>query len=86
MVEYVNQLNTQGKSPELFEKLFDFRKNLYVSFNQPSNLKGWLNRLDAFYFLNKPYALSTANKIGATVTIGAISIILGVTLYYKYGK
>jgi len=84
IVDYVNQLDSQGKSPELFEKLFDFRKNLYVSFNQPSNLKGWLNRLDSFYFLNKPYALSTGNKIG--ITIGAISIILGVTLYYKYGR
>lgn len=83
IVDYVNELDSKGKTPELFEKLFDFRKNLYVSFNQPSNLKGWINRLDAFYLLNKPYALSVENK--TYIGIGIISIVLGVTLYYKYG-
>jgi hypothetical protein len=84
MVNYVNELDSQGKTPDLFEKLFVFRKNLYTSFNQPSNLKGWLNRLDSFYLINKPYALSTGNKIA--VTIGVISIILGTRLYFKYAK
>jgi hypothetical protein len=84
IVDYVNKLNDEGKSPELFEKLYDFRKSLYASFNQPSNLKGWINRLDAFYLLNKPYAISTRAK--STITVGLLLIVAGLTLYYKYGR
>lgn len=84
IVDYVNQLDQQGKTPELFEKLYDFRKSLYTSFNQPYNLKGWINRLDAFYLLNKPYALSTGAK--STIAVGILLIVTGATLYYKYGR
>jgi len=82
IVNYVKQLDDNKKTPELFEKLYDYRKSLYTSFNQPSNLKGWINRLDAFYFLNKPYALKSKNSIA----IGVLLIVTGVTLYYKYGR
>jgi hypothetical protein len=84
IVDYVNELDKKSKTPELFEKLYDFRKNLYVSFKQPSNIKGWTNRLDAFYLLNKPYALSTGDK--SKITIGILLIVAGATLYYKYGR
>lgn len=84
IVDYVNQLDDSGQTPELFEKLYDFRKSLYTSFNQPSNLKGWVNRLDAFYLLNKPYATSTKTK--NTIAVGILLIVAGATLYYKYAR
>jgi hypothetical protein len=84
IVDYVNELDKNGKTPELFEKLYDFRKSLYTSFNQPSNLKGWINRLDAFYLLNKPYATSKTTK--TTIAFGILLIVAGATLYYKYGR
>lgn len=84
IVEYVNQLDDKGQTPELFEKLYDFRKSLYTSFNQPSNIKGWFNRLDAFYLLNKPYAVSKTTTV--TIAVGILLIVTGATLYYKYGR
>ena len=84
IVDYVNELDNSGQTPQLFEKLYDFRKSLYTSFNQPSNLKGWINRLDSFYLLNKPYATSTKTK--ASITVGVLLIVAGATLYYKYGR
>lgn len=84
IVDYVNELDDKKQTPELFEKLYDFRKSLYTSFNQPSNLKGWTNRLDAFYLLNKPYALSTGTK--SSIAVGILLIVAGATLYYKYGR
>jgi hypothetical protein len=83
IVDYVNELDDIGQTPQLFEKLYDFRKSLYTSFNQPSNLKGWINRLDSFYLLNKPYATSTKTK---TIAFGVLLIVAGATLYYKYGR
>lgn len=83
IVDYVNKLDDEGKTPELFEKLYDFRKSLYTSFNQPSNIKGWINRLDYFYLLNKPYALSTGAKT-ALKTVGTIGVILIVLTGYFY--
>jgi lysozyme family protein len=74
IVDYVNKLDNEGKSPELFEKLYDFRGDKYVSLNQPSNLKGWMNRLDSFYALNKPYALSNGNKLSLLAGIGLIAL------------
>jgi hypothetical protein len=41
--------------------------------------------LDAFYLLNKPYALSKTTKT-TTITVGVLLIIAGVTLYYKYAR
>jgi lysozyme family protein len=74
IVDYVNDLDKKGQTPELFEKLYDFRANKYKALNQPKNLKGWLNRLDAFYVLNKPYALSTGNKLALILGIGLIAL------------
>lgn len=74
MVNFVNKLDDEGQTPELFEKLNDFRANKYRALNQPTFLKGWLNRLDAFYVLNKPYALSSGNKLALVIGIGLIAL------------
>ena len=74
MVDFVNELDKQGQTPELFEKLNDFRASKYKELNQPTFTKGWLNRLDAFYVLNKPYALSTGNKLALILGIGLIAL------------
>ena len=74
MVDFVNKLDKEGQTPELFEKLNDFRATKYKSLNQPTFTKGWLNRLDAFYVLNKPYALSSGNKLALIAGIGLIAL------------
>jgi lysozyme family protein len=84
MVDFVNKLDNEGKTPELFEKLNNFRASKYKALNQPAFTKGWLNRLNAFYILNKPYAISTKEK--TSITLGVILIIAGVTLYYRYAR
>lgn len=86
MVAFVNDLDRKGQTPELFEKLYDFRANKYASFSTASsNLKGWMNRLNAFYALNKPYALSNGN---ITSLVLGIALILGggAYLYFKLKK
>ena len=84
MVDFVNKLDSEGKTPELFEKLNNFRASKYKALNQPAFTKGWLNRLNAFYILNKPYAISKKEK--TSITLGVILIIAGATLYYKYAR
>ena len=84
MVDFVNKLDNEGKTPELFEKLNNFRASKYKALNQPAFTKGWLNRLNAFYILNKPYAISKKEK--TSITLGVILIIAGATLYYKYAR
>lgn len=80
MVDFVNQLDEQGKTPDLFEKLNKFRANKYKALNQPKNLQGWLNRLNKFYIWNKPYAISKQTKIG----ISAVTLIVIGAFIYKY--
>jgi hypothetical protein len=82
MVDFANELDNQGKTPELFEKLYTFRANKYRAMNQPTYIKGWLNRLDKFYILNKPYAISTKTKVG--IGISAVTIIVISAFIYKY--
>ena len=84
MVNFVNKLDNEGKTPELFEKLNNFRASKYKALNQPAFTKGWLNRLNAFYILNKPYAISKKEK--TSITLGVILIVAGATLYYKYAR
>jgi lysozyme family protein len=85
MVYFVNKLNDEGKTSDLFEKLNNFRKDKYKALNQPTFLKGWLNRLNSFYVLNKPYALSKKEKV-STGLGGVVTILLIVYLYKRYGK
>ena len=82
MVDFVNKLDDEGKSPDLFEKLNNFRATKYQTLNQPANLKGWINRLNKFYILNKPYAISTKTKVG--IGISAVTIIVVGAFIYKY--
>jgi hypothetical protein len=86
MVDFVNKLDDEGKTPKLFEKLNDFRATKYKNLNQPAFTKGWLNRLNAFYLFNKPYAISKKTKTTTTITVGVLLIVAGATLYYKYGR
>ena len=84
MVDFVNKLDNEGKTPELFEKLNNFRASKYKALNQPAFTKGWLNRLNGFYILNKPYAISKKEK--TSIALGVILIVAGATLYYKYAR
>ena len=82
IVDYVNKLDSQGKTSVLFEKLYTYRANKYKALNQPKNLQGWLNRLNKFYFLNKPYAISKTEKLTTLATLTLI--VVGIVLYKKY--
>ena len=82
MVDFVNQLDDEGKTPDLFEKLNTFRANKYAALNQPTFLKGWLNRLNKFYILNKPYATSKSTKLGISI----VTLIVISAFIYKYGR
>ena len=84
MVDFVNKLDNEGKTPELFEQLNSYRIEKYKSLNKPYWIKGWLNRVNSFYILNKPYAISTKEK--TTIGIGVLLIVVGATLYYKYAR
>lgn len=89
-VSFVNELDSRGQTPELFEKLYDFRAEKYTKMPSASaHLKGWLNRLNAFYVLNKQYAIS--NSVKKNATIGLISGVFllslgGLYLYKNYAK
>jgi len=84
-VDFVNKLDDEGKTPELFEKLNSFRAEKYKKMpTANAHLKGWLNRLNSFYILNKPYATSKSTK--TTIGLGILLIVAGATLYYKYGR
>lgn len=37
-------IDSEGEE-KIFMELIEFRKNFFISLNQPANLKGWLNRL-----------------------------------------
>lgn len=82
MVDYVNKLDEEGKTPDLFEKLNIFRQNKYKELNQPTFLKGWLNRLNAFYLFNKPYAISKKSKQKIGI-LGVLLIVIGSIYFYK---
>ena len=86
IVDFVNKLEDKGQSSELFEKLNQFRANKYKALNQPKNLQGWLNRLNGFYILNKPYALSKKEKNISTGLGGVVAILVIAYLYKRYGK
>lgn len=80
IVDYVNQLDSEGRTSELFEKLNEYRKLFYKNLNQPANYKGWMNRLGAFYLLNKPYAISKNEKLGV---LAVLFLVIGGLYFYK---
>jgi lysozyme family protein len=85
MVDYVNKLDNEGRTPQLFEDLNNYRIEKYKALNRPYWIKGWLNRVNSFYILNKPYAISTQAKT-TTIAVGVLLIVAGATLYYKYAR
>jgi len=85
MVDFVNKLDNEGKTPQLFEQLNNYRIEKFKSLNKPYWIKGWLNRVNSFYVLNKPYAISTQEKT-TTIAVGVLLIVVGATLYYKYAR
>lgn len=85
-VNFVNELESKGKSSELFENLNQYRATKYKQMNQPKNLQGWLNRLNLFYIYNKPYALSSTEKNVTKGLGGVIAIFIIAYLYKNYGK
>lgn len=88
-VSFVNELDKKGQTPELFEKLHDFRAERYTKMPSASaHLKGWLNRLNSFYILNKPYAISKKEKAGALMLVVGIGLIAlgGAYLYVRTRK
>jgi len=44
-VDALNDL-TKKNEKQLYQDLVEIRKNYYISLRQPSNIEGWLNRLD----------------------------------------
>jgi hypothetical protein len=62
MVDFINDLENKGQTPQLFKNITSFRKDKYISMNQPTFLKGWLSRLNAFIHLNTPYVDSIRFK------------------------
>jgi hypothetical protein len=88
-VAFVNELDKKGKTPELFEQLHQFRAERYKGMpSAPYHLTGWLRRLDEFYILNKPYAISNQEKIKATGLFVGLGLIVfgGFYLYRKLKK
>jgi lysozyme family protein len=73
IVDFVNEIESKGKTSILFELLNNFRAEKYKNMNQPNFLRGWLNRLNKFYILNKPYAMSFLEK---TATMGLFTGLL----------
>ena len=43
-----------------FAQLIEFKKNYFISLNQPANIKGWLNRLNDFNEKFKPFGTESA--------------------------
>lgn len=83
IVNFCNNLDKQGQTSKLFEELYVYKKKHYASLNQPANLDGWLNRLDAFYLINKAYSLGMTNT-GLIYGIAGLLLMLGGGFYlYK---
>jgi len=43
-----------------FKQLIDFKRNYFISLNQPANTKGWLNRLNDFDKKFRPFGTESA--------------------------
>lgn len=74
----VNPLNEK----QIFLELADARKAFFIAINQPSNLKGWLNRLEAF----KKFELESLLKKKLKLIAGGLIllVIIGAVLSFYY--
>lgn len=72
-------------SKKLFEQIKVERINLYKSLNNPTFEKGWIRRINTFYYDGLPLSKTQIAIIGASTSIMLIPIvILGVHLLKKY--
>ena len=70
-IDFINDLDAKGKSPELFDKLFfDYESDIIPLDQRKENE----NLINTFYILNKPYASSFKEK---TLFIGGVLGVIG---------
>lgn len=89
MVDFINNLESKGQTPQLFKNITSFRKDKYISMNQPIFLKGWLSRLNAFIHLNTPYVDSIrfkANENFRNLSIIALIVQLDLFSYESFNE
>jgi hypothetical protein len=70
-IDFINDLDAKGKSPELFDKLFFGYESDIIPLDQRKENE---NLINSFYLLNKPYASSFKDK---TLFIGGILGVIG---------
>ncbi|MFA6501450.1 MAG: glycosyl hydrolase 108 family protein [Parachlamydiales bacterium] len=82
--EIVLSLDKLAKKNEekLFNELIEFQKNYYRSLNQPSNLTGWINRVNEFKEYEEKYI--TKRNALRIILIIAIILIMLVAVYLTY--
>jgi len=83
LVLFLDEKAKQVGEKKLFEQLVEWRKNYFISLNQPANLNGWLKRLDEFKklhteFLTKSMAFVKQNWL--PITIGS-AIVVSIIIY-----
>lgn len=75
IIDFINELDAKGKSPELFDKLFFGYESDIIPLNQRKENE---NLIDTFYLLNKPYASSFKDK---TLFIGGVlGVMVGLVI------
>lgn len=75
IIDFINELDAKGKSPELFDKLFFGYESDIIPLDQRKENE---NLIDTFYLLNKPYASSFKDK---TLFIGGVlGVMVGLVI------
>jgi hypothetical protein len=75
IIDFINELDAKGKSPELFDRLFFGYENDIIPLNQRKENE---NLIDTFYLLNKPYASSFKDK---TLFLGGVlGVMVGLVI------
>ena len=80
-----NSLTVGGKEKKEFDSLIDFRKQYFLSLNQPANNKGWLSRMDAlrkqgYSILGKSFNAMKAHPL----VVGVIILGIAISAYYLF--
>lgn len=70
---------------QLFDKMLDHRAEYFRSLGQPANLKGWLNRLDAYRSRLSPYIGKYKTNIAIIIAVLAL-FFLAVGVIWPYRK
>jgi lysozyme family protein len=89
LTKALNELAEKHGEKKIFEQLNDWRKAYFISINQPTNLKGWLNRLEKFKAYNedkiekvKQFAKKNWLYL-ALAGVGAVGLIYAITKLSK---